>query len=154
MRRKDREITSFTEITDILRRTDIIRLGLNGGQYPYIVPLSFGFEAVDGKITMYFHGAKEGLKHDLIAKNNNVCVEADIFHGNIKSPGGITAEYESFIGFGSVERLTGTEAAKGIDSLLEHCGFSGYQCSEAELDATWVYKIEINSFTGKRRFVK
>ena len=62
MRIKDREITDLTKITDTLRRADTIRLGLYNGPYPYVVPLSFGFEADNGNITLYFHGAKEGLK--------------------------------------------------------------------------------------------
>jgi nitroimidazol reductase NimA-like FMN-containing flavoprotein (pyridoxamine 5'-phosphate oxidase superfamily) len=56
-------------------------LGLYGDDYPYIVPLSFGFEESDGVVCIYFHGAKEGFKQELIAKNNRVCIEADIFGG-------------------------------------------------------------------------
>lgn len=32
MRRADREIKDFSEITDILRRADTIRLGFEGGE--------------------------------------------------------------------------------------------------------------------------
>ena len=149
MRRKDREVTGFTDITDILRRADTIRLGLHNEPYPYIVPLSFGFEDVEGKITIYFHGAMEGLKHDLIAKNNNVCVEADIFHRYAD----VSTVYESVIAFGKAERVMGGEAARGVDLLLEHCGYAGYEYDRKELDITWVYKIELESFSGKRRFV-
>jgi len=153
MRRKDREVTDFTEITDILRRADTIRLGLHNEPYPYIVPLSFGFEAVDGKIRIYFHGAAEGLKHDLIANNNNVCVEADIFHGYAELADGITTEYESVIGFGKSEPAAGENAVKGIGLLLEHCGYGAYEYDDGLLDITRVYKIELDSFTGKRRSV-
>ena len=154
MRRKDREVTDFTEIVEILRRADTIRLGLHHEPYPYIVPVSFGFEAAGGKITLYFHGAKEGLKHDLIAKNNCVCVEADIFHRYSELPGGVTTEYESFIGFGKARLITGEEAAGGMNLMLEHCGFNGYYYDPKELEITWIYKIELDSFTGKRRPVQ
>jgi len=150
MRRKDREVTDFTELTDILRRADTIRLGLHGEPYPYVVPLSFGFEAAGGAIALYFHGAKEGLKHDLIRNDNRVCVEADIFHGYREHSGSITTEFESFIGFGKIELTAGEEAEKGINLLLEHCGFGGFQYDRAELDVTSVYKITLSSFTGKR----
>ena len=150
MRRKDREVTEFSEITDILRRADTIRLGLHDEPYPYIVPLSFGFEAEGGVITLYFHGAKEGLKHDLIGKNGHVCVEADIFHRYYEHAGSITTEYESFIGFGRIELAVGEDAEKGIDLLLDHCGFSEYQYDHKALDVTAVYKITLSSFTGKR----
>lgn len=154
MRRSEREVTDFTEIIDILNRTDTIRLGLHAEPYPYVVPLSFGFTAVEGKITFYFHGAKAGFKHDLIQKNPLVCVETDIFHSFSKTTGGVTTEYESFIGFGKVERLVGETAGQGLDCLLRHCGFADYAYNSAALTATWVYKIDLSSFTVKRRFLE
>ena len=87
MRRSDREVTSFDEIVDILRQANTMRLGLHDAPCPYVVPLSFGFEAAGGRITLYFHGAMEGLKHELIARDPHVCVEADIFHGYAETPG-------------------------------------------------------------------
>lgn len=151
MRRSDREVTDFAELADILRRADTFRLGLHGDPYPYVVPLSFGFEAANGSMTLYFHGAKEGLKHDLIQRNPHVCVEADIFHRYAAVGDSITVEYESFIGFGKATRVTGDEAVSGLDALLTHCGFNGFAYDRAALDVTWVYKIELDSFTGKRR---
>jgi nitroimidazol reductase NimA-like FMN-containing flavoprotein (pyridoxamine 5'-phosphate oxidase superfamily) len=154
MRRNDREITDFAKITDILRRADTMRLGLHNEPYPYIVPLSFGFEACEGKITLYFHGATEGLKHVLIQKNPLVCVEFDILHKYMAVGNNLTAEYESFVGFGKTERASGDEAVKGIDLLLAHCGYDGFEYDRESLDVTWVYKIELDSFTGKRRNLK
>jgi nitroimidazol reductase NimA-like FMN-containing flavoprotein (pyridoxamine 5'-phosphate oxidase superfamily) len=152
MRRADREVTDFNEIVNILRRADTLRLALNGEPYPYVVPLSYGFEAVDEKITLYVHGAKEGFKHDLIKANPNVCVEADILHRYAMTGGVmVTAEYESFIGFGTAELVTGDEAAKGLDLLLTHCGYDGLKYDKAVLNVTAVYQIRLESFTGKRR---
>ena len=150
MRRTDRQITDFEEIAGILRRADSMRLGINGAPYPYVAPLSFGMEAEAGKITLYFHGAKAGLKHELLAADPHVCVEADIFHGCAEAPGGITAKYESFIGFGKAVLVHGEEAARGMDLLLAQCGFEGYVYSAEALDAAALYKIELESFTGKR----
>ena len=154
MRRSDREVADFMEITDILLRADTMRLGLHCEPYPYVVPLSFGFEALDGKITLYFHGATEGLKHDLIQKNPLVCVESDILHRYMTVGNNFTAEYESFIGFGKAERVTGDEAVKGLGLLLSHCGYNGFEYDRAAFEVTWVYKIELDSFTGKRRNLK
>lgn len=154
MRRSDREITDFSEIVDILHRADTIRLGLHDQPYPYIVPLSFGMEAADGEITLYFHGAKEGLKHQLIAKDPSLCVEADIFHGYAEIPNSVTTEYQSVIGFGKAELVHGDEAARGMDLLLTRCGYDGFEYTRKMLDSTAVYKITLDSFTGKRRFVQ
>jgi nitroimidazol reductase NimA-like FMN-containing flavoprotein (pyridoxamine 5'-phosphate oxidase superfamily) len=159
MRRSDRQITDFNEIVDVFRCADTIRLGMHDEPYPYVVPLSFGFEVVGDKITVYFHGAKEGLKHELIAKNPHTCVEADIFHGYAEVPKGerrprsVTTEYESVIGFGVCELVTGDESARGLDLLLTHCGFDGFVYDRAVLDVTAIYKITLESVMGKRRFV-
>jgi len=157
MRRADREVKEFNEITDILSRCDTIRLGLNGGEYPYVVPLSFGFEVIGQAIVFYIHGAKEGLKHDLIAKDNRVCVEASIFHEFTEVPehNTVTTQYESFIGFGKAEKVIGQAAVRGLDLICEQAGFKGFDYGgERALDAVTVYKIEIASFTGKRRLAK
>ena len=154
MRRSDREITNSNEIVDVVCRADTVRLGLHDEPYPYVVPLSFGVEVEDGKLTLYFHGAKEGLKHELIAKNPKVCVETDIFHSYAEVPKSVTAEYESVIGFGVCERVTGDAAAHGLDLLLTHCGYDGFAYDRAVLDVTAVYKITLERVTGKRRFVE
>jgi len=154
MRRSDREVTNLQEIIDILRRAETIRLGLHDESYPYIVPLSFGFEADNDGIAIYFHGAKEGRKHDLIAKDPHVCVEADIFHRYAETPGGITTVYESVIGFGTARRVDGAEAAKGLGLLLTHCGCGEYAYDQASFEMTWVYKIPLASITGKHREIK
>jgi len=151
MRRTDLQVTRFDEIVDILRRADTIRLALHGAPYPYVVPLSFAFEAQDERIALYFHGATEGLKHELIARDPHVCVEADIFHGYRELPYGIITRYESFIGFGTCVRVEGQQAAHGVDLLLERCGFAGHAYTPAALERTGVYKIILDSFTAKRR---
>ena len=151
MRRTDREVTDFNEIFGILERSDTIRLGMNGidGGCPYVVPLSFGCETAGGKIIVYFHGASEGMKHGLIKNNPLVCVEADIFHGYTDREKATTAMYESFIGFGKAEVIRGGEAARGMDLMLIHCGYDGYEFDRGRIDETGIYKIVLDSFSGK-----
>ncbi|MCL2664168.1 MAG: pyridoxamine 5'-phosphate oxidase family protein [Defluviitaleaceae bacterium] len=153
MRRSDREITDKNEIFDVLRRADTVRLGINGEPYPYVVPLSFGLEERDGQIIIYVHGAKEGLKHELIKKDSHVCIEADIFYRYAETNPGFTTVYESVIGFGAAEEALGEEAVRGCELLLEHCGFGGCGFDRAGLMHTRVYKIVLHSVTGKRRFL-
>ena len=154
MRRSDREVHSHAEIVDILRRADTIRLGMHDAPFPYVVPLSFGIEETAGQFVLYVHGAKEGHKHRLLAKNCHVCVEASIFHRYAETAqGSLTAEYESVIGFGTAEIVEGDEAAKGLDLLCSHCGFHGHAYDKAALAHTRVYKITLASITGKRRVV-
>jgi nitroimidazol reductase NimA-like FMN-containing flavoprotein (pyridoxamine 5'-phosphate oxidase superfamily) len=154
MRKSEREVHSFDEIVDIFKRADTLHLGLNDSPYPYVVPMSYGFEAKDGKLVIYIHGAKAGLKHDLIARDNHVCVEVDILHNYAPAGGSLTAVYESAIGYGQAVIVEGDdEIIKALDLLLAHCGSEGLEYDHAVSKAVRVYKIELTSFTGKRRTV-
>ena len=92
-------------------------------EYPYIVPLNYGFEFVDKKLVSYMHGAKEGRKIDLIHKNNKVCVEAEcnvemISGGEIACKYGYA--YASLIGNGRVEIVEDTrEKIHGLNLLMQ-----------------------------------
>lgn len=155
MRRKDREVTSLDQILDILQRCDTAHLAMSGEDGPYVVPVSFGFEARQENVLLYFHGAKQGHKHALLARDKRVCVEASIFHRYCETGHSFTAEYESVIGFGTARLCEGEEAAHGIELLMEHCGFPGYDGKPcAALGATAVYCVTLTKVTGKRRFVK
>jgi uncharacterized protein len=153
MRKAEREITNFEDIIQLVDRCDTIRLGLLDDGAPYIVPLNFGAEVRDGRIALYFHGAKEGRKHELIAKNPRVCVEGDLNHGFVDNGrGGITCDFESFIGYGNCKLVSGEEAEKGIALLMAHCGSLEYNCPPEVMAVTAVYKIEMDEIVGKRRF--
>ena len=54
MRRKDREITDFDEIMNIINKCDTCRLALFDKEFPYIVPLNFGVDPSLEVITMFF----------------------------------------------------------------------------------------------------
>ena len=151
MRRTDREIKNRDEILDVLQRADTIRLGINGDPFPYVVPLSFGFEDCNGKIHLYIHGAKEGFKHTLLDQNNHVCAEASIFHKYVETETGLSAEYESVIGFGTAEVVAGEEAVKGLDLICSHCGYHGYVYDTSGLEFMRIYRITLSALTGKRR---
>lgn len=54
MRRKDREITDFNEIMNIINKCDVCRLALFDEDYPYIVPLNFGVDKEDDQFVFVF----------------------------------------------------------------------------------------------------
>ena len=66
MRRKDREVTELETVKEIIRQCDVLRLGLADGDYPYIVPMNFGWEEKEGRLYFYLHGAAEGRKAELL----------------------------------------------------------------------------------------
>ena len=65
MRRKDREVTNIIEILQIIEKAKVLHLALFDADYPYIVPLHYGYEYTEGILIFYMHCAKEGYKLDL-----------------------------------------------------------------------------------------
>ncbi len=152
MRRKDREVLELSEKFDILNRCDTVRIGMRGGEYPYVVPVSFGAEMADGKPVVYFHCARQGLKLDLLKADPRVCVEGDIFIRTETTDHGITTRYESVIGFGTFEIVTDMdEIIHGLRLLTEHYGYFNYSLERCRaLEYLFVGKIILDEITGKR----
>ena len=84
MRRKEREVIDYAEIEEIIRSAGCAGLIL-GGMYPYIVPMNFGYENVNGRRTLFFHCAGEGRKLDLLRRNPDVAFEMDCRHRLLES---------------------------------------------------------------------
>jgi nitroimidazol reductase NimA-like FMN-containing flavoprotein (pyridoxamine 5'-phosphate oxidase superfamily) len=156
MRRKDREVTELTGKLEIIKNSKVCRVAMSENNQPYIVPLNFGYEYRDDTLTLFFHGAHEGKKIDILKKNKNVCFEVDGEHKLIA--GKTAAEYgfsfTSVIGFGTVEFIEDRQdKIHGLDMLMRHQADPDrkFDYTEAQLDGTEVFKITVSSFTGKRK---
>ncbi len=155
MRMKSREITSSNEIIDVLERCNVLRIAFRGDIYPYIVPVSFGIKKNGNDIVLYFHGAKEGYKIEQIEKCPKVCIEADIFYNAEETSYGITAKYESVVGYGVIEKAKNDEVIDGLKSICAHYNYEEYPIEKCKtFPMTAVYKIKINKLTGKRKLAK
>lgn len=155
MRKSKREIKDHAEILKLIDECQTIRLGLHDEPYPYVVPLSFGWEETDGTLKFYIHCAKEGKKLDLIERNPHVCIEGDILAAYKDTGHSVTADYRSFIAFGKAERVSGEDLVRGLKLLLEHCRVEGYSAEAcASLGITEVVKITVESITAKKRFME
>lgn len=153
MRKSNREVTKLSEILNILDSCQTLRLGINGSAYPYVVPLSFGWEYEGEKLSLYFHCAKEGQKIDMLSANSNVCAEVDALGGYVETGHSVTADYKSVIMFGTAERVFGEDEVKGLDLILKHCRVEGHSARECvALGLCAVYRINVHSFTAKKRF--
>ena len=62
MRRQDRAVDDPTIIKAFLHRCKMVTLAIHDEPFPYIVPLSYGYEVNDDGLIFYFHGAAEGHK--------------------------------------------------------------------------------------------
>ena len=60
MRRKDREVTDIEKIKEILDACKVSRIGLMDQGKVYIVPMNHGYSLEDGRLVLYYHGAREG----------------------------------------------------------------------------------------------
>lgn len=152
MRRKDREILDMNEMLEIIKKCDVCRLALFDEEYPYIIPMNFGYTYIDSQLVIYMHCANEGTKLELIRKNNKVSFEMDCSHKLIQgsAPCDCTMEYESVIGKGILEIMTDNKEV-ALTALMKHYSKEEiFTFSEKMLHATTTLKITVENITAKR----
>lgn len=111
MRRFNQQI-SDEECIEVLKKAPrgvISFIGENG--YPYAIPINQFYDETDNKL--YFHGAMQGLKLDLLKINNKVCFTV-MDEGFIKE-GEWALNIKSVVCLGHMEILTDHE------KILDQC---------------------------------
>lgn len=156
MRRQDRRVIDKEEIKSILNSTRIIHLGMMDGNYPYVVPLHFGFEFIDKVLYIYVHGCHEGKKFDLIKANPHVFIEIDGSDEALVSGGDIpcaySSVYSSVMGQGEATYLENIdEKAHGLQVLMNHQTNCKFAFTEAMVNSVGVVRIKVVDYTAKRR---
>ena len=156
MRRSDREVKEFKDIVAIIEKCDVCRIALNNNGYPYILPLNFGMVVKDDKIELFFHGAMDGTKYDLIENDNRASFEMDCEHRLVTEieKGSCTMEYESVIGQGYIEMLSDEEKYDALCILMKHYHQEEFPFNKAVIPHTKVFKLVVEKVTGKRRMKK
>lgn len=153
MRRKDREITDLDCIIDIIRKCYTCRISLFDDEYPYIIPMNFGFEKIDDQLVLYFHGAHVGKKIDLIKKCNRASFEMDCSHRLITGEKACdyTMEYESVCGNGIIEILNPQDRVIALKHLMkQYSSAENHEFSNNEVNAVTALRLKVNTITGKR----
>lgn len=153
MRRKDREITDFNEIINIIKKCDSCVIALNDDGYPYIVPMNFGMSIEDEQLYLYFHCANEGKKLDLIRKDNRATFEMDCEHNIIlyEERMSCTMGYASVIGHGIFEFVDEEKKRDALKTLMRQYHSEDFIFSTKLLPATTVLRLKVLDMTGKRR---
>jgi nitroimidazol reductase NimA-like FMN-containing flavoprotein (pyridoxamine 5'-phosphate oxidase superfamily) len=149
MRLSEREITDQAAIESIIRSSLVCRLGLLDGNRPYIVPLCFGYQ----DRTLYFHGAREGKKIDLLTKNPNVCFEFDLNSGIKKAEKACKwgISYQSVIGSGKASLVDNVDEKKeALGIIMRQYGDGEFSFPDNITAKTAIIKIDIEEMTGKR----
>jgi len=150
MRRTDKEISERALMAQIIDQAQVCRLGLAMDNTPYVLPVSFGY---DGK-AIYFHTATEGRKLVFLAANNRVCFEVE--HGvqvvrHDSNPCKWTFSFQSVIGYGTVLELTEpSEKIAGLNHIMRHYSGRDWPIRPTDTDDIRVWKIAIESLTGKQ----
>jgi nitroimidazol reductase NimA-like FMN-containing flavoprotein (pyridoxamine 5'-phosphate oxidase superfamily) len=156
VRRTDREITQQSEILHIIHACKVCRLALAENNRPYIVPLNYGYSFENGRLTLFFHGARDGKKMRILRANNRACFEVDcdtaLIEGQTACQYGYA--YKSAIGFGEVLFVEdAAEKTAALDLILAHqTGTNAAHTFPGEmLNTTSVFKLNVHEFTGKQK---
>lgn len=153
MRRKEREVTDLKRMKEIMEACRVCHLGMADGKSVYIVPLNFGFFEKNGHFTLYFHGAKEGRKVDLIQKNQYAGFQMETGY-ELKCADiacNYSANYQSIIGEGAITTLDTLERKKEALQLImwHQTGKQDWDFSPQMLEATCVMKLEVEKLSCK-----
>lgn len=149
----EREITDIIEIENILRSSRVCRIALMDGEYPYIIPMCFGYSLAGGNPEIYFRCEEKGKKMDLIKANNKAAFEIDKLHEIVKTDPacGFTVHYHSITGTGTVENITGIDKIKGLNLLMKKYfgGTPESKYPEQMLNSFAILKLTVAQFCCK-----
>lgn len=153
MRRKDREVSDYNKMMKILSACDCCRLGLVDENGAYIVPLNFGYEEVQGKLLLYFHGAAAGKKLELIRTQKTASFEMDRRHQLVE--GEIACAYsnlyQSIMGNGTIQLLDEyEEKIHALKVLMSHYSNKNeWDFKKEQVDMIAVIKMEVTNWSCK-----
>lgn len=150
MRRKENEIRDVDQITTIINKALICRIGINGEDFPYVVPVNFGYK--DSQL--YFHSSCEGLKITMIKKNPAVCLQFDTDVSIMETPDlcNWSTRYKSVMAYGLASFVENEEEKiEALDIIIKHYkrNFKGGY-SYGNLDKLCIIRVDIEKMTGKK----
>ncbi len=150
MRRKEKLVEDRKAIDAIIGRSSVCRLAMAADGQPYLVPLSFGY---DGE-AIYFHTAPRGRKIDCFEADPRVCFEFEAHSEVVTHPTAAckwSLHFESVIGFGTVGELLDPDRKRyGLNRIMRHYSGKEWTFDDPSLARTRVWRITIESMTGKR----
>ena len=157
MRRQDREIKDRSVILDIIHSLPTGHLAMNDAGKPYGVTMNYYSELdADRNAVLYFHGAKEGRKAEILSRDPHVYFFAERDDGPkvIARPNGmrsVTNLYVSVAGEGVMVPVEAFEEKRRILLAMANA-FSDEpfdSLPDAVVEMTAVWKLVLNSMTGK-----
>lgn len=140
----------YEAISKLLREARICRIALMNGEYPYIIPMCFGYVLEGEHLELYFHSSPKGKKIDLIKKNNIAGFEIDHLSDIIKDETdcSVSALYECITGTGTVEIINGIEKLTGLTAIISKYDEekTEHKFSEKALNSMTLIKLTAGRF--------
>ena len=149
MRRKEKEIIDKKSIEDVIRSCLVCRLALIDGDYPYVVPVNFGYN----EDVLYFHGAMSGKKLRLLQENDHAAFEFDTRLEIIKAEEACdwSIKFQSVMGFGKISMIESPrEKKEALTFIMAQYSDRTFDLPEKSMKGTAVYKLDIEQMTGKQ----
>ena len=148
--RRFKQQLSKEECFEILKSAPRGVIAMNGENgYPYAVTINQYFDETDGRI--YFHGALQGLKVDLLGKDNKVCFTTTD-KGRIEE-GDWANTFKSVVCLGRVEEVNDKEKIYYQLRRLAEGFYPSPESIEKEIESAGsrvkMYVITIDHMTGK-----
>lgn len=149
MRRKDRQINDHDFIEQMLKESTICRIAIYDDEYPYILPLNYGYK----ENCLFMHCAKEGRKIDLLKKNNKVgfLIEYQSRLETGDQSCDYTTTFQSIIGEGSIDILElRKDKIEALNCIMEQHGRTENSYVEKYLDMMHALRLNIHNITAKQ----
>lgn len=153
MRRKEKQI-SEAKVKELLLECKIVRLAFFADNYPYIVPLNYGYTEIQEEQILYMHCATEGRKINLLNTNPHVGFEMDLSGGftNVDNPSAnCSTIYSSLIGTGDLSIVSDNkEKITALSVLMKHLTNREVTTFDEKVIAkTHLLKLCIKNICGK-----
>jgi nitroimidazol reductase NimA-like FMN-containing flavoprotein (pyridoxamine 5'-phosphate oxidase superfamily) len=153
MQRKEREITEFEEIEEIIEKADVCRIALSDNNIPYIVTMNYGYKK-GNKPVLFLHSAKNGKKIDIIKRNNVVCFQMSVDHklGKTQVRCNCGMNYKSLVGMGRISFVTDKEEKiEALNNIVNRYTLENKHIFEEKyVGITTVLRIDIDHISGKK----
>lgn len=154
MRRKELAVTAPEQLDEIILACDCVRLAVPDGDYPYIVPLNFGYTRQGGQAKFYIHSANAGKKIDLFRAVKRASFELDTQHqlktGEMAC--NYAMAYRSVVGRCEIAELTAAEEkAAGLQVIMAHYSDkTDWTFPDTALEKTCVFCLTVKEMSGRK----
>ncbi len=154
MSRQDRLVTDKEELIEIIRRCQVIHIGIHDGEDIYVIPMNYGYTWEDGELTFYLHGALEGKKIDLLKKNGRIGFAVDCDHELVegKMPCQFVFKFASVAGTGTARILEEPqEKIQAMERLMRQYSNREFAFTERLVSIVSLIQVKVDTFTGRIR---